>query len=82
MVAIQEVGGVNLDGKALLKKAIGEQQQQDKTEVVSPQDEEDNDAKIMSDPTIHGFFDFRSRKFLQKFTQSNHKSEISDKVSS
>ena len=68
-IAIQEVGGVNLENRVTKKKA----EEPQKTGTTPVQDDAESDAKIMSDPTMHGFFDFRSRKFLQRYVMTNLK---------
>ena len=81
-VAIQEVGGVNLENRVITKKTEADDSPEKTGTTPLPGDDAESDAKIMSDPTMHGFYEFRSRKFLQKYGQPNLKQSMSDVASS
>jgi hypothetical protein len=79
-VAIQEVGGVNVQDRVFRKKKQGDESPVKTT--TDPQlDDGESDTKLMSDPTIHGFFDFRSKKFLQRYSVNVVKSSVSENTS-
>ena len=71
MIAIQEFPeskGVEEDKDHAKNKT-----KQQNSSVVGAKDEDDGDlSKIISDPSIHGFFDFRSQKFLKKINVTSN----------
>lgn len=73
MIAIQEFPEAK--GREEDKERAALKLKQQNSSTVGAKDEEDGDlSKIISDPSIHGFFDFRAHKFLKKFSAASNAS--------